>query len=363
MNVMLSLIVSGTAIFGLVVVAVLGWAANLQVLFTVIIPYFAVIIFFVGIVYRVVQWAKSPVPFRIPSTCSQQKSLPWIKYNYVDKLDNPCTNRWVVARMILEVVFFRSLFRNLRLQFGDGQRFKFASAKWLWLGAIAFHYCFLVVILRHLRFFTEPMPFFVPIIEKVDGFFQFFLPTPYQSGLLLGAAVTFLLLRRLLLPQLRYVSLPADYFPLFLILSLAGSGILMRYVFKTDVVSVKELTMGLVAFQPKVPEGINVLFYIHFFLVSVLLAYFPFSKLMHMGGVFLSPTRNLANNSRIVRHINPWNPDVKYHTYEAYEDDFRERMVEAGLPVEKQPPPPPPPEEEKEAEPAAQEAAPAPDKE
>ena len=122
--------------------------------------------------------------------------------------------------------------------------------------------------------------------------------------------------------------------------------------------------MGLVAFQPKVPEGINVLFYIHFFLVSVLLAYFPFSKLMHMGGVFLSPTRNLANNSRVVRHINPWNPDVKYHTYEEYEDDFREKMVEAGIPVEKQPPPPPPPpEEEKEAEPAAEEAAPAPDKE
>jgi hypothetical protein len=73
-----------------------------------------------------------------------------------------------------------------------------------------------------------------------------------------------------------------------------------------------------------------VLFYIHIFLVSVLFMYFPFSKLMHMGGVFLSPTRNLANNSRIVRHINPWNPDVKYHTYEAYEDDFRDHMVDVA---------------------------------
>jgi len=229
----------------------------------------------------------------------------------------------VVGRMILEVLCFRSLFRNTRLEFGTGDEIKYKSAKWLWLAAIVFHYSFLIVILRHLRFFTEPMPFFVPIIEKVDGFFQIFLPTVYQSGFLLGAALTYLLLRRLLDPKLRYISLPADYFPLFLILGLATTGILMRYVLKTDVVSVKELTMGLVTFQPKIPEGVSVIFYIHLFLV-------------HMAGVFLSPTRNLSNNSRIVRHINPWNYPVKVHTYDAYEDEFRERMIEAGLPVEKE---------------------------
>jgi nitrate reductase gamma subunit len=110
----------------------------------------------------------------------------------------------------------------------------------------------------------------------------------------------------------------------------------MRYITRIDVVGIKELTMGWVTLHPTVPEGIGVMFYIHLFLVSTLLAYFPFSKLMHMGGVFLSPTRNLVNNSRVVRHINPWNPPVKYHTYEEYEDEFREKMKEAGLPVEKE---------------------------
>ena len=148
--------------------------------------------------------------------------------------------------------------------------------------------------------------------------------------------MTFLLLRRLLDPKVRYISLVADYFPLFLILAIVKTGILMRYIFKADVVSIKELTMGLITFEPTIPEGISVIFYMHLFLVCVLFAYFPFSKLMHMGGVFLSPTRNLSNNSRIVRHINPWNPEVKYHTYAAYEDEFRERMIEAGLPVEKE---------------------------
>jgi hypothetical protein len=57
---------------------------------------------------------------------------------------------------------------------------------------------------------------------------------------------------------------------------------------------------------------------------------------MHMGGVFMSPTRNMVNNSRMKRHINPWNYPVKVHTYDEYEDDFREKMKGAGIPVEKE---------------------------
>jgi hypothetical protein len=54
-----------------------------------------------------------------------------------------------------------------------------------------------------------------------------------------------------------------------------------------------------------------------------------------MGGVFLSPTRNLANNNRMKRHINPWNYPVKVHTYEEWEDEFRDKLEAAGMPVEK----------------------------
>jgi nitrate reductase gamma subunit len=184
---------------------------------------------------------------------------------------------------------------------------------------------------------------FVTLIEKLDGLLQtgiapitgYMLPGIMISGFVLLGAATFLVLRRILIPQVRYISLPADYFPLFLISGIALTGILMRYVFKLDIVGVKELTMGLVSFRPTIPEGIGVLFYIHLFLVSVLLGYFPFSKLVHMAGVFLSPTRNLSNNSRYVRHINPWNYPVKTHTYEEYEDEFRDKMVEAGIPVDK----------------------------
>jgi hypothetical protein len=108
--------------------------------------------------------------------------------------------------------------------------------------------------------------------------------------------------------------------------------------------------MGLVTFRPNIPEGVGAVFYIHIFFVSILLAYFPFSKLMHLGGIFLSPTRNLPTVTRARRHVNPWNYPVEIHTYEEYEDEFREKMVEAGLPVDKMP------EEKPAEEPAAEQA-------
>jgi nitrate reductase gamma subunit len=314
-----------------------------QTLFGIIIPYVAFIAFVAGFFNRVLGWSRSAVPFRIPTTCGQQMSLPWIKQN---KIDNPSTTWGVIARMFFEIVLFRSLFRNTRATKKDGDRLQYKLEIFLWIGALAFHYTFLTVLIRHLRLFTEPVPAFVGLLERVDAFFQFGLPVVYLSGIVLLAAVLYLFLRRIFIPNVKYISLASDYFPLFLIGGIALTGILMRYFTKVDVVAAKELTMGLVTFHPTIPEGIGGIFYAHLFFVSVLLAYFPFSKLMHLGGVFLSPTRNLPTDTRARRHVNPWNYPVKVHTYEAYEDEFREKMIEAGLPVDKQPGPQAPEEKE-----------------
>lgn len=329
-----SLLVSVIAVVALVAIALVGvWGLGLNTLFGVVIPYAAVLTFFVGFIYRVIDWGKSAVPFSIPTTCGQEKSLKWIKDNPVDC---PSTTGGVLARMFFEVFLFRSLFRNTKLDYRQGWIIRYSSQKWLWLFALMFHYAFLTVILWHLKFFTEPVPGFVKTLEALDGFMQVGMPGLLLSGMVLGGAVTFLLLRRIMSPQLRYISLPSDYFPLFLILTITGVGIIMRYLVRVDVVKIKEFTMGLVTLHPTVPDGISVWFYLHLFLVCVLFAYFPFSKLMHMGGVFLSPTRNMPNDSRSVHHENPWNYPVKTHSYQEYEDDFREQMVEAGLPVEKE---------------------------
>ncbi len=320
-------------ILGLIAYAGAQSGGFYQVLFGIILPYLAVVIFILGFINRVMDWANSPVPFRIPSTCGQQKTMDWIKPAHID---NPSTTLGVILRMFLEIVLFRSLFRNTRVEI-RGEKLSYKWVIWLWLFAIMFHYSFFAVIIRHLRFFTDPIPFFIPLIEKLDGILQVGLPIYYISGLTLLAGAVLLLLRRVLIPKLNYISQAADYFPLFLIIGIALTGIMMRYFTKIDVVRVKELTMGLVTLHPVIPEGpIGGLFYVHLFFVSILVAYIPFSKIMHMGGIFLSPTRNLANNSRAKRHINPWNYPVKVHTYEEYEEEFREKMIEAGLPVEKE---------------------------
>ncbi len=324
------------AVIALVLIALIAvQIPGMQYLFGVVIPYLAMALFLGGFCYRVIHWAKSPVPFRIPTTCGQGYSMPWIKQ---DKLEAPVNAGQVVARMFLEIVLFRSLWRNTKATVYPGPKLTYESSKWLWLFGIVFHYSFLVVVIRHMRLFLDPVPGIISFLESADGLLQIGAPVMYITDVTLVLALLFLLGRRFFNPQVRYISLLNDYFPLFLILGIAFTGILMRFFVRTnvDINAIKQLAFGLVTFSPTIVADISSLFYVHLFLVCTLLAYFPFSKLMHMGGVFLSPTRNLANNSRMVRHINPWNPDIRPHSYAGYEDEFREDMVEQGIPVEKE---------------------------
>jgi len=330
MNILIPLVV----VAALFLLGSLGGAASgLGLVFGVVIPYIAIALFVIGLIRRVMGWANSAVPFRIPTTCGQHQALDWIK---PQKLETPHSTLFVIGRMALEVLFFRSLLRNTTSELRGG-RLAYATSIWLWLAAMAMHWSFLLILLRHLRFFTNPTPWCITLLQETDGFFEVGLPVIYVTSVLFLAGLGYLLLRRFANPQLRYISLANDYFPLFLLLGIGISGVCLRHLTKTDIVGVKELAVGLVSFSPGVPPaGISWLFYGHLFLVCVLLAYFPLSKLTHMAGVFLSPTRNMANTNRSERHVNPWDYPVKVHPYEEYEDELRDKMKAAGLPVEKE---------------------------
>ena len=199
MKVFLSLLAL-CALAALVLVGV--GVAKLDFLFGVILPYVAVVVFIVGFIYRVLKWAKIPVPFNITTTCGQQKSHSWIKRN---EIENPTTKLGVIARMALEVLFFRSLFRNTKAELLDDQRVAYSSDKLLWLAGLVFHWSFLVIVVRHLRFFVEPVPSCVGLLEGLDSFFQVGLPLIYITDLTLVVAVTYLFFRRVAIPQLRYI--------------------------------------------------------------------------------------------------------------------------------------------------------------
>jgi nitrate reductase gamma subunit len=306
---------------------------GLYSVFSIFISYMAVLLFVVGFIYRVLKWASSPVPFHIPTVSGQQKSLPWIK---ADSIDSPSTTGGVVKRLALDILLFRSLLKNEKVELEAPHRLLFRTSTLLWLGAMAFHWSFLVIFLRHLRFFLEPVPSVLVILQRLDSILQGLLPIIYISDIILLTALAYLFFRRVIYPQVRYISLPSDYFVLLGIAGIVISGILMRLIYKVDLVQVKEWVMAMIRFRPVPPKGVNLLFYIHLFFVSLLVAYFPLSKLMHMPGIFLSPTKNLRNTSRNDRHINPWDHPVKVHSYDEYEDEFRDAMKEVGLPVDKE---------------------------
>lgn len=328
----MNIVVALAAVGGLFLVGVLGGMTGLGWLFGIVIPSVAVLLFLGGMIAKVWGWANVPVPFRIPTTSGQQKSLEWHPHS---RFDNPFTPLQAAGRTALEVLFFRSLLKNTKAEIVDGHRLVYRTDLALWFGAMLMHWSFLIIVIRHMRLMTSPVPGFVTFLENADGFLEIGLPALFVTTLTFLLGVSYLLYRRIRNPQVRYISLTGDYFPLLLLLGIGLSGAWMRHFGKVDITAIKELMVGFFHFSPVVPEGISPLFFGHLFLVSVLLAYFPFSKLTHMAGVFLSPTRNLPNNNRAVRHVNPWDYPVKVHTYEEYEDDFREKMVGAGVPVDK----------------------------
>jgi nitrate reductase gamma subunit len=322
-----------SGILVLLLFVLIGAGMGFYTVFGIFIPYLASILFVAGFIYRVLKWASSPVPFHIPTISGQQKSLPWIK---ADSIDSPWTAGGVVKRLSLDILLFRPLLKNEKVNLDAPHKLLFRTSALLWMGALAFHWSLLVISLRHLKFFLEPVPTVLVILQRLDSIFQGLLPILYISDVIILIALGYLFIRRIITPQVRYISLPSDYFVLLGIAGIAISGVLMRLIYRVDLVQVKEWVMAMLRFQPAPPKGVNLIFYVHLFFVSLLVAYFPLSKLMHMPGIFLSPTKNLRNTSRNDRHINPWNHPVKVHTYEEWEDDFRQPMKEAGLPVEKE---------------------------
>jgi nitrate reductase gamma subunit len=224
--------------------------------------YVATILLVVGVALKIRKYARTPAPLKIPTTPA------------------PTTSGGVVLRMFREVVFFESLFK---------------ANKWIWLFGYLFHVGLALVLLRHLRYFTEPVWFWVQIVQ----------PFGVYAGFAMVAGLAGLWARRFLVERIRYISSPSDHLMLALLLAIGLSGLGMKYVVKTDIVAVKTFFLGLMRFQINtLPD--SPLLLIHLGLVAVLMIIFPISKLLHAPGVFFSPTRNQVDNPREKRHLAPW---------------------------------------------------------
>ena len=224
--------------------------------------YAATAILIGGLAYKIVQYAKTPAPLKIPT------------------MPAPLSRRGVALRMAREIVLFESLFN---------------SNKWTWLFGWMFHLALVLVLLRHLRYFTEPVWSWVALLQTFGLY----------AGFAMMAGVAGLWLRRFAVERVRYISGPSDHLMLLLLLGIAASGLAMQYVTRTDIVALKAFMLGLMYFdwQPLPAEPVLL---VHLGLVAAVMVVFPFSKLLHAPGVFFSPSRNQVDDAREKRHLAPW---------------------------------------------------------
>ena len=224
--------------------------------------YIAALVMIIGLTYKIVDYSRTPVPLKIPTTPA------------------PTTTRGVALRMTREVVFFESLFK---------------ASKWTWLFGWLFHAALMLVLLRHLRYFQQPV--WTPIVW-VQAFGTY-------AGFAMVAGLAGLWARRFLVDRVRYISTPSDHLHLALLLAIGLTGLGMRFVAPTDIVAVKVFMLGLMRLDVQ-PLPTDPLLLLHLALVALLMLVFPISKLMHAPGLFFSPTRNQADTSREVRHLAAW---------------------------------------------------------
>jgi len=222
----------------------------------------ATTVFASGLLYRIYDYARTPAPLKIPTTPA------------------PTTHRGVALRLLREVLLFESLFK---------------SSLWTWVFGWLFHVGLALALIRHLRYFTEP----------VWAWVAFAQPFGIYAGFAMAAGLAGLWVRRFAVARVRYISTPSDHLMLALLLAITVSGLAMKYLTHTDVVAVKAFALGLmfVDWQPLPTDG---LLYVHLALIALLLLIFPFSKLLHAPGLFFSPTRNQSDDPREMRHLSAW---------------------------------------------------------
>ncbi len=224
--------------------------------------YVASAVLVVGLALKIGAYARTPAPLKIPTTPA------------------PTGAGGVALRLTREVVFFDSLFK---------------ASKWTWLFGWLFHAALLLVLLRHLRYFQEPVWLPVVLVQ----------PWGTYAGFALVAGLAGLWLRRRLVDRVRYVSTPSDHLHLALLLAIGASGLLMRFVAHPDIVAVKAFMLGLMRAEI-LPLPAQPLLLLHLALVALLMIVFPFSKLLHAPGLFFSPTRNQCDDPREARHQAAW---------------------------------------------------------
>jgi nitrate reductase gamma subunit len=229
----------------------------LRFLLGVLLPYAAVAVFLAGISYRIYTWKKlaSPAMTLFPSPPTE------------------AANR---RNAVAEALLFRSLFRGDRV---------------LWVMAWSFHAVLALILVGHLRVLANVDAVLLrlgmtePEIQAMSG------GTGGAAGIVIAVTALLLLLRRAAVPRVREISGLADYSILLPIAAILTTGNPMRFGAEHfDLGLTRAYFAALAGFSGagRLAALDNGLFLIHMSLAFALIALMPFSKLLHLGGIFFT---------------------------------------------------------------------------
>lgn len=213
--------------------------------------------FVLGLCWRMALWWRTPSPLPIPLAPA------------------PRTRAGVLVRLAAELLFFRSLAR---------------ASIYTWLPAMLMHYGLLIILIGHVRFLREALPLWLLSFIRVSGW----ATMAALTGLFL------LLLRRIVVDRIRYVSAPSDYLHLLLLIAIMLSGVALKRLWPADLHAVGVFLRGVLGLDwQSLPPHAGLI--AHLLGVVILLAIFPISKLVHAPGIAFAPTFHQRDPNRARR--------------------------------------------------------------
>jgi len=230
-----------------------GKSTVFEILATRIFPYFAIAVFIFGTGWRIRHWIKGEKP--------KLTLFPVVSSRFQ-----------AVAEIGKEVVIFKSLLKSNRK---------------LWIGTWIFHAGIAVILVGHTRLVADWLASWTAGADPSEGFASFLDVISKGIGVIVVLAALFLLARRIFLKKVSEISSWEDYFMVTLLLAIAATGDALRFFGHVNQSEIREYVRGLIAIRP-VPAPENPVFILHFFLAQVLLVVAPFSKFMHIPGIFFS---------------------------------------------------------------------------
>ena len=222
-----------------------------------ILPYVAVTVFVVAMIYRVYVWRKLPSP---PMTL----------------FPAPASGRANTINTLKEAAFFRSLFGGDRV---------------LWGFAWTFHVVLALVFVGHFRVFTNVDSVLMTAGMSEAGIQAMSSGAGGAAGIVILVAAVLLLLRRLIIGRVREITGWGDLLALLLIGTILITGNMMRFGAEHfDLALTREYFLSLASFRGVGAAAVlqNNVFLLHMGLALLLVMYIPFSKILHFGGIFFS---------------------------------------------------------------------------